>query len=251
MQVILVTRWFKSAKNVSISHISAVFTQEFRLGDPVKVNASPTPSGVDWRSRVPFIILTVYKTDIIDEQRATLEQKIKSTVDTFTKYHRENSFCIDVTSLKHPSHPIVQLGAKRSSVPPAVYSGAIAQAPPQTAPTKATPAPSSGGGGGGMADKVEVSSASLKCMLSDTAGVLMDDSNKDHLCYFEVSDLNITNPDKVSLKDVVMLLNKMAGVKVRYQARLVNVKGPIQYVSHTKGVQITGQLPGNCKSGGH
>ena len=214
----------------------------------MKVNASPTPSGVDWRSRVPFIILTVYKTDIIDEQRATLEQKIKSTVDTFTKYHRENSFCIDVTSLKHPSHPIVQLGAKRSSVPPAVPSGAIAQAPPPTAPPKATPAPS---GGGGMADKVEVSSASLKCMLSDTAGVLMDDSNKDHLCYFEVSDLNITNPDKVSLKDVVMLLNKMAGVKVRYQARLVNVKGPIQYVSHTKGVQITGQLPGKCKSGGH
>lgn len=48
---------------------------------------------------------------------------------------------------------------------------------------------------------------------------------------------------QVSLKDVVMMLNRMNGVKVKYQARLVNVKGPIQYVSHEKGVQITGKLP--------
>ena len=40
-----------------------------------------------------------------------------------------------------------------------------------------------------------------------------------------------------------MILNRMDGVKVRYQARLVNVKGPVQYVSHEKGVQITGKLP--------
>ena len=65
-------------------------------------------------------------------------------------------------------------------------------------------------------------------------------------CYFEFSDLNIEKPHQ--LLDIVMILNRMNGIRVQFQGRLVNAKNKIQYVAHLNGVQVVGKLP-NFMSG--
>lgn len=109
--------------------------------------------------------------------------------------------------------------------------------------------------------QIEVSNAHLKCMIDDVSGMMAtgyflvpksgntlilgvlvcatDPSPK--LCYFEIEDLNVVPP--VDYLDVVMLLNRMAGVKVQFQARLIDEQASIPYVTHLKGVQLSGHIP--------
>ena len=75
----------------------------------------------------------------------------------------------------------------------------------------------------GLQMTINVKDAFLKCMFNNTSGVMM--SERDHppkMCYFEVSDLNLEQP--CDLLDMVMLLNRMEGIKVHFQARYVRKK---------------------------
>ena len=75
----------------------------------------------------------------------------------------------------------------------------------------------------GLQMTINVTNAFLRCMFNNTSGVMM--SERDHppkMCYFEVSDLNLEQP--CDLLDMVMLLNRMEGIKVHFQARYVNTK---------------------------
>ena len=90
--------------------------------------------------------------------------------------------------------------------------------------------------------QVSVSSAFLRCMITHERGILM--SERDHppkICYFEIDDLNIEKP--IDLLDMTMLLNRMEGIKVQFQARMVDENCPIPYVANKNGVQILGDVP--------
>ena len=99
-----------------------------------------------------------------------------------------------------------------------------------------------------MDDQIEIHASYLRCMIDDTSGVLKFDSGSsvEKFCYFELADLNIEKPHQ--LLDIVMILNRMNGIRVQFQARLVNAKAKIQYVAHLNGVQVVGKLP-NFMSG--
>ena len=90
--------------------------------------------------------------------------------------------------------------------------------------------------------QISVSSAFLRCMISNERGILM--SERDHpnkICYFEIDDLNIEKP--IDVLDMTMLLNRMEGIKVQFQARIVDENAPIPYVANKNGVQILGDVP--------
>jgi len=90
--------------------------------------------------------------------------------------------------------------------------------------------------------QIEIDASYLRCMIDDTSGVLKyQGGTVEKLCYFELTDLNIDKPDQ--LLDIVMLMNRMNGIKVQFQARLVDPKARIQYVAHLRGVQIVGKMP--------
>lgn len=90
--------------------------------------------------------------------------------------------------------------------------------------------------------QIEIDAAYLRCMIDDNSGLLkFNHGSTEKLCYFELSDLNIDKP--YQLLDVVMLLNRMNGVKVQFQARLINPQARVQYVAHLKGVQMVGKIP--------
>ena len=161
-------------------------SRDFRVGEPVKVNAVTASPKQSWTHRVPYVILTLYKTDIVDEN-VDVDAKHKLTLEKFNEFLRADPACVDPYSLKQPRRPVVDVGTIKPSSTPAQPAVAAAAAVVQKAP--AVPQ---------LPDIADVSSASLKCMLTDTSGVLSDDSNKDHLCFFELSDLNITNIDGVS-----------------------------------------------------
>jgi len=99
-----------------------------------------------------------------------------------------------------------------------------------------------------MEEQIEIHASYLRCMIDDTSGVLKFDSggSVEKFCYFEFSDLNIEKPHQ--LLDIVMILNRMNGIRVQFQGRLVNAKNKIQYVAHLNGVQVVGKLP-NFMSG--
>ena len=81
-------------------------------------------------------------------------------------------------------------------------------------------------------------------MIDDNSGVLKFDSGNsgmEKFCYFELTDLNLEK--QAQLLDIVMILNRMNGIRVQFQARLVNANAKIQYVAHLNGVQIIGKLP--------
>ncbi len=52
-------------------------------------------------------------------------------------------------------------------------------------------------------------------MINETSGILQSNFDKKSLCYFEVQDLNLLEP--VSLPELVQLMTKAEGVRVRYQ----------------------------------
>ena len=89
---------------------------------------------------------------------------------------------------------------------------------------------------------VEVYKAHIKCMIDDKSGILIvSDDSPDRLCYFELDDLNIDKT--IDKMDIVLMMNRMSGVRVQLQARMIDDAAPIQYVSHVNGVQIVGDLP--------
>lgn len=84
-------------------------------------------------------------------------------------------------------------------------------------------------------------------MIDDKSGILyVSDVKPNALCYFELDDLNIQKG--ADLVEIVMLMNRMNGIRVQLQARLIDDSAPIQYVSHLKGVQIVGQIPSYMKN---
>lgn len=89
--------------------------------------------------------------------------------------------------------------------------------------------------------------AHLRCMIDGNSGILyVSDVKPNALCYFELDDLNIQKG--ADLVEVVMLMNRMNGIRVQLQARLIDDSADIQYVSHLKGVQIVGQIPSYMKN---
>ena len=83
-------------------------------------------------------------------------------------------------------------------------------------------------------------------MIDDNSGILVvNKESPGKLCYFEVSDLNVDLP--INVIDTVMVLNRMAGIRVRLQARMIDETAEIQYISNVKGVQIIGELPSYMK----
>ena len=79
-------------------------------------------------------------------------------------------------------------------------------------------------------------------MIDDKSGILIvSDDSPDRLCYFELDDLNIDKT--IDKMDIVLMMNRMSGVRVQLQARMIDDAAPIQYVSHVNGVQIVGDLP--------
>ena len=92
--------------------------------------------------------------------------------------------------------------------------------------------------------QVSVNSAFLRCMISHERGILMSERDHGHppkICYFEIDDLNIEKP--IDVLDMTMLLNRMEGIKVQFQARIVDENAPIPYVANKNGVQILGDVP--------
>ena len=92
--------------------------------------------------------------------------------------------------------------------------------------------------------QVSVNSAFLRCMISHERGILMSERDHGHppkICYFEIDDLNIEKP--IDILDMTMLLNRMEGIKVQFQARIVDENAPIPYVANKNGVQILGDVP--------
>ena len=188
-----------------------VINQVLKIGSKVKVNAVKAPESTPWAQQVEFVILSVYEKDILDE--INVDEKIEQTVQKYKHYFNVNPQCLDFGNLRHPRIAVIEVSGSRLSAERSA----------------------------GLPPIADVDSATLKCMITDLSGVLYDNSNPQRLCYFELYDVNVEPP--INLKDLVMILNRMSGVKVSFQARLVNEKGPIQYVAHNQGVQVIGQLP--------
>ncbi len=74
---------------------------------------------------------------------------------------------------------------------------------------------------------------------------MVSKDHSDRLCYFEIEDLNVNLPAKIA--DITQILDGMPGVRIQLQARLIDDKAEVQYVSHLKGVQIIGHLPSSMK----
>ena len=211
-----------------------------QVGFNYKVNLKRVAMKTNWSDKVSYVALNVYPSSSSTMPEESINgpaavAKYKGIIDKFTAVHEKFSLAEGSCPLAAGGKKSLQprfsqpqparAAANRPPQPQAIHppsstatatttnrSASPPRHPSAGRSTSPSPPPSR------ISPEEKVSYAFFKCMTSLTTGIMADFREPSCLIYFELEDVIGVEKRKIKTVDIVKLMSKMAGVKIRYVA---------------------------------